>query len=194
MIMIKCLTAEAGCTFYLIGTESIAHIGCLSIVSCPHSMSLVQNVSKSQVTLVSSFRPVLYPGCKNRESYPAFASVSTKNSPLIRYFSLPCTGSIRRNKYTEMSVTQSSCVCCWICLIFVIFFTFCDYSRCLCLQWMRKLTYCSWGGRRDCLTAKRCGIGGMQLWGRRGQWIRIQGISFCHCLLCACNLCVFSHP
>ena len=25
---------------------------------------------------------------------------------------------------------------------------------------MRKLTYCSWGGRRDCLTAQRIGLEG----------------------------------
>ena len=69
MIMIKYLTAEVGCAFYLIRTESIAHIGFLCIVSCPRSTSLVHDFSKSQVTLVSSFRPALYPRRKNRESH-----------------------------------------------------------------------------------------------------------------------------
>ena len=56
--MIKCLTDEVGCTFYLIGTESTARMGFIFIVSCPRSMSLVYNFSKSRVTLVSSYRPV----------------------------------------------------------------------------------------------------------------------------------------
>lgn len=55
--MIKCLTDEVGCTFYLIRTGSTAHIGFISIVSCPRSMSLVYNFNKLRVTLVSSFRP-----------------------------------------------------------------------------------------------------------------------------------------
>lgn len=37
MIMIKYLTAEVGCTFYLISTESTAHPGSVSIISCPCS-------------------------------------------------------------------------------------------------------------------------------------------------------------
>lgn len=40
---------------------------------------------------------------------------------------------------------------------------------------MRKLTYCSWGGRRDCLTAQRIGLEGSSCEEEEGSGLGFRG-------------------